>query len=307
MTVWVDAAQFAGFEWIAVQVAEFVPFQSPRQFHVAEDPTAGNAGEDEALPCEQYASVPNDESTYAYVFAAVPQVPLTEALQDDVAESQPYPELQSQVQAPAVADRLQFCVTVWSVAVEWALASAIVPPQTSATQESAGPSTYPGTQAIEFSVTEGVPMAHVAVPAFVPMVSPVPERTGFDTAAVPAWAIAGTEYPLTVVAAQPVGTPAWAPSIKGSETDPAGSLTRPATDPEIPVGNVPEMFTEPPVGGTATTWNHESVRFFPFDFLVKSTAPTVTFFVSYAENANSKGLPGEREILNLSGLSLSFA
>lgn len=252
-------------------------------------------------------SAPKVESAYAYVFAAVPQTPLTEALQDDVAESQPYPELQSQVQAPAVADRDQFCVTVWRVAVEWALASAIVPPQTSATQVSAGASTYPATQATEFSVTDAVPIAHVAVPLLVQRVSPVPERTDFDTAAVPPWASVGTEYPLTVVVAHPVGVPDWAPSTKGSETEPEGSLTKPATEPEIPAGYVPETLTEPPVGGMAATWNHESVRIFPFDFREKSIAPTVSFFVSYAEKADSNGYPVENEVLNLSGLSLSLA
>ncbi|MFZ3232874.1 MAG: hypothetical protein WA194_05065 [Patescibacteria group bacterium] len=52
-------------------------------------------------------------------------------MQDDVAESQPKPELQSQVQSPAVAERAQLPDTDCEVAVEWAFASATVPPQTS--------------------------------------------------------------------------------------------------------------------------------------------------------------------------------
>jgi len=101
----------------------------------------------------------------------------------EVPESQPYPELQSQVQSPAVADRAQFPDTDCEVAVEWALESAIVPPQTSCTQESDAPSTHPDTHDTDVSDAVTEAKEQEALPDFVPIVSPVQETTGLETEA----------------------------------------------------------------------------------------------------------------------------
>jgi len=161
---------------------------------------------------------------------AAPQVPFTEALHDEVAESQPKPELQSQVQSPAVAERAQFPDTDCEVAVEWALASATVPPQTSCTQESEAPSTHPETHETETSGTETDEKEQDAFPDLVPTARPVPERTGLETEAEAPCARAGTGYPFTVHEAQPAEVPAFPPSTRAS-VEP-GAFTRPTADPE---------------------------------------------------------------------------
>lgn len=101
-------------------------------------------------------------------------------------------------------------------------------------------------------------MLQVAVADLVQMVRPVPERTVFVTVELAPWASAETEYPFVVHDPHPVGVPVWNHSTKGSDGVPAGSRTRPATEPEIHTGYVPEILTVPHVGGIATTWNHES-------------------------------------------------
>lgn len=286
---------------------------------MAEEPAAGKAGEDEGVHCPQKGSLPNDESAKAYVLEAVPHAPSTEALQEEVEASQPKPELQSQVQSPAVAERAQLPETDCEEAVECAFVSAIVPPQTSAIQESEGPSAYPGRHETDTSEAEGVPIEHEAFPVFVPMERPVPERTPFVTEAEAPWESAGTAYPFKVPEAQPVGVPDFAPSTSGSEGVPAGSRTSPSTEPEIHTGNVPETATVPPAGGMATTWIQDSVRSFPPDFRTKSTAPTARSAASYAEEADPDGTPVgnrtlpenrtplENEVRNFSGSSFSLA
>lgn len=142
--------------------------------------------------------------------------------------------------------------------MECPFTSEIVHPHTSAMQVSAGPSTYPVTQDTEFSVKETVPMLQAAVAVLVPMVSPVPESTGLVTEELVACASAGTEYPFVVPDPHPVGVQDCSPSTRGSDGVPAGSRTSPATEPDIHTGYVPEILTDPPAGGIATTWNQES-------------------------------------------------
>lgn len=214
----------------AVQVGEAAPFQSPSQVQVVEAPAAGNAGDECAVPCPQSASAQKEVSRKEYVLAAVPQVPGTEALQEEVPESQPNPELQSQVQSPAVAERAQFPDTDCEVAVECAFASAIVPPQTSCTQESAAPSTHPETHDTETSDTVTEAKEQDAFPDFVPIVRPVQERIGLETEEEAPCARTGTTYPLTVHEAQPAEVPAFPPSTRAS-VEP-GAFTRPTTDQE---------------------------------------------------------------------------
>ena len=113
-------------------------------------------------------------------------------MQEEAAGSHPNPELQSQVQRPADAERAQFPDTDCEVAVEWALASATVPPQTSWTQESEAPSTHPETHETETSEAETEENEQEAFPDLVPTVRPVPERTGLETEAEAPWASAGT-------------------------------------------------------------------------------------------------------------------
>lgn len=127
-----------------------------------------------------------------------------------------------------MAERFQFPDTDWEVAVEWAFASAIVPPQTSCTHESDAPSTQPVTQETEASVVVTVANEQEATPVFVPIFAPVQERTALFTLAVAPCPSAGTEYPFTVPEAQPAEVSAFQPSTRASEVP--GDLTRPVTD-----------------------------------------------------------------------------